>query len=356
MNGSLSVALLIVMSAALFMLPLIPALAELNRKSDAQPLSVIQQHAGEIRHFADRFRLYINELEPLLLQAVNTGTTLSGTLPDKTEYLVLGSGKEALRLPLRQSDETCPVLLATGIDLSLPPDTAFSKDVYVAGRFRGGTKNRYRAILGEKEVDLGAESHVMRWVHAVGNFSAGPACQLHGRVSSDTGIQLSGGDSTFQRLNAPQIQFGNPPMSSDFADTAEPSDSWATPPRLLHDGNFEIPDGQTFRGNLVARGVLRIGRHAHILGDVKGDRGVVVDEGAILRGSLISSNTMRIGANCDIHGPVIAEKVLILEHGTRCGSAEKPTTVSAPWIQVEEGVVVFGTLWAREHGAVVAKV
>lgn len=354
MNSYLSVAVLIVMSAALFALPLIPAMTELNRKTDAQPLSVIQQHAGEIRHFADRFRVYIKELEPLLRQAVHAGTTLSGTLPDKTDYLVLGSGKEALRLPLQQGDETCPVLLAAGVDLFLPPDTAFSKDVYVAGRFRGGTKNRYRAILGEKEVDLGGESHVMRWVHAVGDFSAGPACQLHGRVSSDTGIQLSGG-STFQRLNAPHIEFGKPPLPSDFANVSEPLDSFATATRLLHDGDFEIRDGETFRGNLVARGILRIGRRARILGDVKGDRGVVVDEGAILRGSLISSNTMRIGANCDIHGPVIAEKFLILERGTRCGSAEKPTTVSAPWIQVEEGVVVFGTLWAREHGAAVAK-
>jgi hypothetical protein len=34
---------------------------------------------------------------------------------------------------------------------------------------------------------------------------------------------------------------------------------------------------------------------------------------------------------------------------------ERPTTVSAPWIQVEEGAVVFGTLWAREDGKVVAR-
>jgi hypothetical protein len=32
---------------------------------------------------------------------------------------------------------------------------------------------------------------------------------------------------------------------------------------------------------------------------------------------------------------------------------EHPTTVSAPQIEVEEGVVVFGTMWARELGRVV---
>jgi len=38
----------------------------------------------------------------------------------------------------------------------------------------------------------------------------------------------------------------------------------------------------------------------------------------------------------------------------QCGSAEHPTTVSAPSIEIEEGVLVFGTLWARDYGQVVA--
>lgn len=355
MSSYASVAVLILTAGALFMLPLIPAMVELHRKTDAQPLSVIQKHTGEIRYFADSFRSYIKELEPVLQQAVSSGTTVSGSLPDATEYLVLGSGKEALRLPLRQSDETCPVLLATGIDLCLPPDTRFSKDIYVGGRFLGGTKNRYRAILGEKDVHLGAESRVMRWVHAIGEFSAGPACQLHGRVSSDCGIRLPR-QCTFQRLNAPRIEFGQEPvpdvsMANDFEKRNSPEGNR----RLLHDGDFEIAPGEVFRGNLVARGTLRIGSGARVCGDVKGDRGVVVESRAKLEGSLISSGTMRIGASCDIHGPIIAEKLLLLESGTRCGTPDTPTTVSAPWIQVEEGVAVFGTLWAREHGQVVAR-
>ena len=63
---------------------------------------------------------------------------------------------------------------------------------------------------------------------------------------------------------------------------------------------------------------------------------------------------MRIGPRCAIHGPVIAERELAIAAGTRCGTLKHPTTVSAPHIEVEEGVVVFGTLWARERGQVVA--
>jgi hypothetical protein len=69
---------------------------------------------------------------------------------------------------------------------------------------------------------------------------------------------------------------------------------------------------------------------------------------------LISAGKMRIGPHCAIHGPVVAERQLEIATGVRCGTLEQPTTVSAPHIEIEEGVVVFGTLWAREHGQVVA--
>ena len=82
---------------------------------------------------------------------------------------------------------------------------------------------------------------------------------------------------------------------------------------------------------------------------------MVIEDGVSVEGSLISTRTMRIGPHCAIHGPVIAERGLAIANGTRCGTLEYPTTVSAPEIEVEEGVVVFGTLWAREHGHVVAR-
>jgi len=355
MSSFVALAVLVLAAGGLFMLPLIPAVLELHSKTDARPLSVIQQHAGEIRYFADSFRSYIHDLEPSLREAASTGETLTGTLPDATQYLVLGCGEQALRLPLRGRDELCPVLIAAGTDLSLPPDTTFSKDIYANGRFLGGSKNRYRAILGEKAVHLGAESSVMRWVHAVGEFTADPACQLHGRISSDCGIQLHR-DCTFQRLNAPRIEFGREATPElRLPDDSQKPSSVGSPQRLLHDGDFEIAPGEVFCGNLVARGTLRVGSGARVWGSVKGDQGVVVESGVMVKGSLVSAGMMRIGANCAIHGPVIAERLMLLERGTRCGTAEAPTTVSAPWIEVEEGVAVFGTLWARERGQVVAK-
>lgn len=352
MSSFVAITVLILGAGILLMLPVIPAMLELHRKTDAQPLSVIQQHAGEIRHFADGFRSYIKTLQPALNEAGSTRIAQTGSLPDATQYLVLGSGKEALNLPLQDKGEECPVLIAAGMDLSLPPDTTFSKDIYAQGRLIGATRNKYRAILGEKDVHLGAESKVTRWVHAVGEFIAGPQCELNGRISSDRHIELHR-DCTFQRLNAPCIEFKGLVSEPKRFDQGVNLNSSTSPLRLLVDSDFEIP-GEIFQANLVVRGTLRIRKGAQVSGNVKGGQGVFVEEGARLQGSLISGGTMKIGASCTVHGPVIAERSLSLERGTVFGTADAPTTVSAPSIEVEEGVVVYGTLWARDKGRVVA--
>ena len=108
---------------------------ELRRKSDAWPLNVVQQNAGEIRHFANSFRNYIKGLEPTMQRCVATGTTASGTLPDGEEYVVLGRVDEALVLALQQRDAT-HLVMGAGVDLFVPAEATFSKDIYAGGEFR----------------------------------------------------------------------------------------------------------------------------------------------------------------------------------------------------------------------------
>ncbi len=207
MNPYLAVAALVCTVGLMFVLPLIPALVELRRKSDALPLSVVQQNAGEIRYFSDSFRAYMNGLEPIMQGCVVAGTTATGALPDGEEYVVLGRVDEPLVLALQQRDTT-HLVMGSDVDLILPAEARFSKDIYAGGQFIGGIKNNFRAILGEKNVHLGASSRVLRWVHAVGEFTADAGCGLDGRISSDSLIRLQN-DCNFRRLNAPRIEIGS---------------------------------------------------------------------------------------------------------------------------------------------------
>jgi cytoskeletal protein CcmA (bactofilin family) len=351
-NPYLSVAGLLFLVGLMVALPLIPAFVELRRKSDALPLDVIQHYAGEIRHFANSFRTYIKGLEPTIERCVASGTTATGTLPDGEEFFVLGRDEESLVLALRERYAVHPVVIVAGADLIAPAETTFSKDIYVGGKFSGGESNTYRAILGEKEIHLGGSSCVMRWAHAVGELTMDLGCRLQGRISSDSLIRLDGGCS-FVRLNAPRIEIANAPLSTVVSPTIRTSASGGTPGRFFHDGDFEVHASQVITGDMVIRGKLQIRSGARICGSVKSDQDLVLEDGVSVEGSLISARSLRIGPRCAIHGPVIAESKLAIATGTRCGTQEHPTTVSAPRIEVEERVVVFGTLWAREQGRVV---
>ena len=107
MNPYLAVAALVFMVSLMFMLPLVPALVELRRKSDAQPLNVVQQNAGEIRHFANSFRDYIKELEPTIQRCVTDGTTATGTFADGEEYVVLGRARRTIACAHLSSETLC---------------------------------------------------------------------------------------------------------------------------------------------------------------------------------------------------------------------------------------------------------
>jgi len=351
MNPFLSVAILLLTTGLLFTLPLLPAIWELQRKSDALPLDVIQQHAGEIRYFADRFRSYLEPLEPVFRETSATGQKAVGIMPDGTEYLVLGLGTEALGLPLGERDKLCPVLLASATDLTVSANSTFSRDVYSRGHFVGDSNNQYRALLAEHGLHLGAGSSVMRWVHAGGELQVETGCKLFGRASSDARLRLSP-DCTFVRLNATRIEFGNP-MESPRS-LPHPTGLLAHSRRRLCGGDFEIKPEEIFRGDLVVRGNLRIGSGAKVFGSVKSDKELIVESGALIDGSLISSKKLLIGPHCMVRGPIISERVLLIEAGTQCGAADAPTTVSATRISIAPGVVVFGTVWARELGEVLA--
>src|SRR5579863_2588002 len=151
MSAVFSVAVLVAIVGTMLTLPLLPALWELRHKSDATPLNVVQQNAGEVRHFADGFRLYLKGLDADLQRAASSGTPATGTLPDGTNYMAMGSTDGEFPI----SNGVCATLLAASGDLQVPSGATFSKDIYARGDFVGGEKNRYRAILAEKNMHLG---------------------------------------------------------------------------------------------------------------------------------------------------------------------------------------------------------
>ncbi len=349
MNSFLAVLILIAITGALLTLPLLPALKELKEKADAAPLNVIQQNAGEVRHFADSFRAYLKGLEPDLERSSLSGITGIGTFPDGTAYMVLTQADTLFPT----QDNACPVVLAACDDLVAPAGITFPKDIYTRGHFAGGKNNTYRAILSEKNLHLGASSRVTRWLHAAETLTAESACTFQGRISSDRLVRLQR-DCSFSRVHAPLIATGD----VEARDSAKLSNLNGTQvagstDRLLYDGDFAIAPRDVIHANIVVRGNLVIGAGARVYGSLKSGKNMTLEDGVCVEGSLISAERMHIGRECSVYGPIIAERGMFVGSATVCGGPSRPTTVTSPAIEVQEGALVFGTLWAREFGRVV---
>jgi len=353
MNAYLAVAGLIVLAGVMLTVPLIPAFNEVHRKTDAQPLNVIQRHAGEIRHFAQSFFEVMKELKPLLDRCHRSGAVVRGVLSGGSEYLVIGNSKDIPDLVKQADAFTCSSVVAFAGDFVCPGSIKFHQEIYARRRFTGGKSNQYRAVLGDGDVSLGPASTILRWAHSDKVLTAAQHCNLYGRISAGELIRLEHGCS-FLRVNAPRIEVGTPAINAG-PQISNGSAIDRHSRRILHDGDFEVRAGEVVHSNIVTRGTLIVRAGARVAGNIKSNKGMLLEPGVIVEGSVISAEQMVIDQNCALHGPVIAERKMTIRTGTNCGDAIVPTTVSSPEIEVQEGVLIFGTLWARVSGRVVGR-
>lgn len=342
----------------LFLLPLLPALLEWRFKHDAQPLQVVREYDGNIRHFALRFRDFVTtHFAAALAEAGDSAAPRLGRLASGDAYQLVGTaGAPSLPAQDAAGPALDALLLGAGT-LRLGGGMLYEKEVYARADILSGDGNTFRALLADGDIVLGQACDVLRWAHSAGRLEAGAQSRLFGRVSADRELVLHA-DSRFGRMHAPTIRFGAaalPAMPAVAARTA-----LERPQGLLDDaagrwlveGDWVLPAGCHHSGSLVTRGSMDVGGQAWIEGSIKCHGDLVVQAGARIDGALVCSGNMRIGPGCTIGGPLVCEQKIEIEAGTVLGSPAVETTATASEIRVREGVVAHGTVWARELGYV----
>ena len=333
-------------------LTLVPAIREVIQRKDAAPLPV-RRDDGNIRNFARSFRRYIAPLESAFAECTQQDCVAEAALPDGSPALLVG---KAGVYSFGEDKIDRLVLFAKSVNLR--DDLIFTRDVYAAARFAGGKNNIYRAILGESDVLLEEESRVLRWLHAEGGVIAGQNTHLYGRCSAEKFVHLSAG-CRFERLYAPAIVTGiNAQSLTDiFPAPVNQESKKVTVMSRPHGrsrikGDLHLGSGEMFLGDIIATGSIRVGAESRIVGSAKGNDDIELCEQGQINGSLISSGTIRLAKNCILKGPVLAEKQITIGAGTRIGTPDSPTTISAPRIRIAPDCVIHGTIWARAEGRV----
>jgi hypothetical protein len=347
--GAIGLVLVTLLWAAL---PLIPAIRELLRPTDVEPLAMSGRDNADIGRFARHFREWV----AATMAAPGDGRLLH--LPARHEL-------EPLRaLPLSSRDQVVVLDHAAELD----GGEAFNQELWARAEFAGGPGATYRAILGERSVSLGPRSHVLRWLHSVGVLTIGDESHLYGRTSSERAIRL-GKLIGFDRLGAPVISVGAaeprpmPPLPEGLTklELGDPHDSRLTTHDFLRrarriggqvriDANTEVPAGFLIEGDLVVSGDLRLGPGTWVKGSVKAHGRLELAQGVVVDGSLVSRGDLTVGPGSWVRGPIISESALHLGTGVTVADPATPTTVSGRTAVLSSGVVVCGHVVTEAGG------
>ena len=177
----------------LLLLPMLPALREFHKKSDAAPLAINQAYTDDAGYFAQQFLKY-EKLQ----------TSLAYVSDD---YVIMELGKLA--------EPSTPDVLATKNDkiivgeenLVLPDGVTFEREIFSKRNIYGGLGNMYYSLLAGKCLSIGPNSEVLRWAHAAQLYIDSHA-HLKGRVSA-TNEMIVNSTVKFLELHSPVIRFIN---------------------------------------------------------------------------------------------------------------------------------------------------
>ncbi|MFN8570480.1 MAG: hypothetical protein U0132_00410 [Gemmatimonadaceae bacterium] len=336
------------------LLPLIPAIRELVRPVDADPLTQVGHDAGDLAIFAQGFRRYLErEMPPE--QPVTSDPMALSQLRDGTPLLQLNGDGDMLRR-VATPDGTIGRLVVAHDRLVLPGRETFLYELLVRERFVGGPEAVYRALLAEGQAELGPRSRVLRWLHVEGDVALREGVVLEGRGSANGTMWLAD-DVRFRRIRATRLVVGTadpapPPIPDPVAHSTLrlPRSSRQLRGFVRVDEPLVIPPGATYVGTLVVYGDVEVGKEARIAGSLKVHGNCVVEARAIVDGSIVAKGDIRLVEGARVGGPVIAEGDVAAGPFTCVGRPDAPTSIAAERITLSNGAQVFGALSARVMG------
>ncbi|MEM1095155.1 MAG: hypothetical protein AAGJ10_11185 [Bacteroidota bacterium] len=330
MINVLAVLALVGVTIGVAALPLWPALRELRHPRDTAPLDIADVDYGDIRSAAERLTTILAE-QPL--------DTLAHTL------VPLGPGIEGRRisLPAPHTD----VLLATEAEAVRDVTLSEHAVLYSTARVVALSDSRLPALYATQWARLEPGTAILAWAFA-DVLIAGAGVQLAGTADAASAIHLHPGVQ-FERVRAPKVYIG------DAMQAPRPlSPSTGKRPRHLIQGDLDIPSGSVLDGDYVVHGTTTLSDDVTINGALKSYGPITTGARCTVTHALMTEQHLTLGPDNTLGGPVLAETHLDAAPGLQVGSASSLATLSASTIALRPTSRVYGTVWAKDGGKVVA--
>lgn len=362
--------LLVVVTAVLLVVPVTPALYELRRRRDANPL-LTSRHDGRIKNLAESFQ---SRLQPFReeWERCRAKEEIVRRRRDGIAVLLVGREKFDFDSGLSEAKERIDAVMCARA--FIPCGRVVDADVSSFGDLHLGQGAVLRAGLVSGDIILDPGSSVLRWLHGCRTVYLRRGSTVHNRLSADQSIVLEPG-CVFQRMHAPVIlaledprlpaRDGSttgtmPELERNLRASAIPSPAanesrlFAARPRMRIRGDFVLPAGESLCANVIATGEFHIERGACFFGSAKSYRDTVLEAGARVYGSIACGGTAYLGANSFLSGPLLAETDVHLSAESCVGKPDSLTTIAACGAWIRPGCRIHGTIWARVQGRIVA--
>lgn len=352
MNGA--GAAVLILFAAMLVLPFLPGLLEIRWPRDRYPLRVDLDYAKDPRHLGRRLR-------QLLRAGVGPGAAAAGTRdvklsrPERVDV----SGARTLA-----ADSVCDAVLLVQGDLMADTGCRLREDAYVLGAATLAARCDLRTLACDGDVRLGAAVRVHRWLDADGEVWAGEGADLGAYCATAKTLHLADG-VRFTRLFAePIVTAGAPPpaapdLPSDLPPLPRPrragDDVEASIADVLswHAGDLTLAPGSRQAGDAVVRGRLRVGCGALLRGRVRVHRDCRLDAGAILDGDLYADGDVVLGTGAVVTGTIFTQGHVDIGSGCRIGRpGGVKSVVGNLGVTLGSSVLVHGQVHAEGEGVV----
>lgn len=216
----------------------------------------------------------------------------------------------------------------------------------------------FDTLRASGDIRLGAGTTVRQWLETEGTLVAEPQANLHGSASAKNALILAPG-CQFERIHAPVVRAGE--GTPDIAPVVLGADLPVfDPPRVashaggrrLVRGDLTIPARTLIDSDLVVTGALYMSEGSVVKGSLTCHGDLTLGEGARIEGNAFSHRHMQIGPGAHVVGAASARARLYLASGSRVGRQSIPATATGAQVLMEEGAIVYGTVWATERGLV----
>jgi len=361
---------IIIIFVIMLFLPFFPAIRELYQKKDDKPLFISMDYTKDPRFFDNSFR------EKLVANVDQVGIDrcFRITISGKEELIEVVEAKNIDNFNFGKY-----ALYLDG-DLHMKKGMNFSKEVYVNGTTELQENTKIRALLSEKDLILGKDCKVIRWIGSEENIFVGSGCNLGVRCTCEKELHIEE-NCVFKSLyghpiitdysvqNEEELKEIDLDIENSEEETTEdnlekPVYETITFRKLKDDkstisdnslvmsrNELSLPKNTEFSKDIIVKANLIIGSGSQVKGTIKCYNDVTLKENVEIDADIISDKNIILGSNCRVWGNLFCQGEITIASGCEIGTEGiVKSVIGKKGITLEGNVKIHGYVLTEGKG------